>query len=103
MQNTLALTVINSVCLAAFLLVPAFLLRDPGKRVSELMDWVQSGEYDRIIGGWFPTRDQQPDPKEEAGKAYDHYRERFRKSFEDAGDSLERAIDKMAEWLQGRR
>jgi Zn-dependent protease with chaperone function len=75
----------------------------PVQRVSELMDWVQSGEYDRIIGGWFPTRDQHPHPKEEAGKAYDHYRERFRKSFEDAGDSLERAIDKMAEWLQGRR
>jgi Zn-dependent protease with chaperone function len=75
----------------------------PVRRVAELMDWVQSGEYDRIVGGTFPTRDQQADPKQEAGKAYDHYRERFRKSFEDAGDSLERTIDKMSEWLQGRR
>ena len=75
----------------------------PVRRVSELMDWVQSGEYDRIVGGTYRTRDQPPDPREEAGKAYEHYRERFRKIFEDAGDSLERAIDRMAEWLQGGR
>jgi Zn-dependent protease with chaperone function len=75
----------------------------PVRRVSELMDWVQSGDYDRIVSGIYPTRDQEPDPKDHAGRAYDHYRERFKKSFEDAGESLERGIDRMAEWLQGRR
>jgi Zn-dependent protease with chaperone function len=74
----------------------------PVRRVAELMQWVQSGEYDRIVGGDFVKRDQAPDPKEEAGKAYDHYRERFRKTFEDAGESLEKSIDGMTEWLKGR-
>jgi Zn-dependent protease with chaperone function len=74
----------------------------PVRRVAELMQWVQSGEYDRIVGGEFVKRDQAPDPKQEAGKAYDHYRERFRKTFEDAGESLEKSIDGMTEWLKGR-
>jgi Zn-dependent protease with chaperone function len=74
----------------------------PVRRVAELMQWVQSGEYDRIVGGDFVKRDQAPDPKEEAGKAYDHYRERFRKTFEDAGESLDKSIDGMTEWLKGR-
>jgi Zn-dependent protease with chaperone function len=75
----------------------------PVRRVAELMDWVRSGEYDRIIGGDFRTRDEPPDAQAEAGRAYDHYRERFQKAFEDAGDTLERGIDRMNEWLQGRR
>ena len=74
----------------------------PVRRVAELMDWVRSGEYDRIIGGDYPRRDATPDPREHAGKAYDHYRERFRKTFEDAGESFDRAIDRMSEWLKGR-
>ena len=75
----------------------------PVRRVAELMDWVRSGEYDRIIGGDYPKRDAAPDPREHAGKAYEHYRERFQRTFEETGESLERAIDRMAEWLQGRR
>jgi Zn-dependent protease with chaperone function len=74
----------------------------PVRRVAELMEWVRSGEYDRIVDGDYVKRDQAPDPKEEAGKAYDHYRERFRKTFEDAGESLEKSIDGMTEWLKGR-
>jgi Zn-dependent protease with chaperone function len=75
----------------------------PVRRVAELMDWVHSGEYDRIIGGSYATRDQTPDARDEAGKAYDHYRDRFQKAFEDAGESLEKVLDRMADWLQGRR
>jgi len=74
----------------------------PVRRVAELMDWVRSGEYDRIVGGEYPTRDQQPDAKEEASKAYDHYREKFKKTFDDAGESLEKSIDRMSEWLKQR-
>ena len=66
------------------------------------MEWVRSGEYDRIIGGEFPTRDQTPDPKEEAGKAYDHYRERFKKTFEDAGESIDKTVNSMSDWLKRR-
>src|SRR5215217_4159543 len=31
----------------------------PVKRAKEVMVWVQSGEYDRIVAGDYPTRDQQ--------------------------------------------
>jgi Zn-dependent protease with chaperone function len=74
----------------------------PVRRVAELMEWVRSGEYDRIIGGDFPTRDQTPDPKEEAGKAYDHYREKFKQTFEDAGESFDKTINTMSDWLKRR-
>jgi Zn-dependent protease with chaperone function len=74
----------------------------PVRRVAELMEWVRSGEYDRIVGGEFPTRDQDPDPKEEAGKAYDHYREKFKKTFEDAGESFDKTVNTMSDWLKRR-
>jgi Zn-dependent protease with chaperone function len=72
------------------------------RRVAELMEWVRSGDYDRIVGGTYPTRDQETGAKEEAGKAYDHYREKFRKSFEDAGESVDKTITAMNEWLKRR-
>jgi Zn-dependent protease with chaperone function len=74
----------------------------PVRRVSELMDWVRAGDYDRIVGGVYQTRDQEPDAKEEAGKAYEHYREKFRKSFEDAGESVDKTITAMNDWLKRR-
>jgi Zn-dependent protease with chaperone function len=74
----------------------------PVRRVAELMEWVRSGDYDRIVGGDFPTRGQEPDAKEEAGKAYDHYRERFKKTFEDAGESFDKTIATMSDWLKRR-
>ena len=67
------------------------------------MDWVRSGEYDRIVTGVYPKRGDRVDPAEHAEDAYRHYRERFRKAFEDAGESLSGAADRMAEWLAGRR
>jgi Zn-dependent protease with chaperone function len=72
------------------------------RRVAELMEWVHSGDYERIIGGNYVTRDQETDAKEEAGKAYDHYRERFRKTFEDAGESVDKTITAMNDWLKRR-
>ena len=74
----------------------------PVRRVAELMDWVRAGEYDRIVGGNYPTRDQEPDAKEEAGKAYEHYREKFRRTFEDAGESVDKTITAMNDWLKRR-
>jgi Zn-dependent protease with chaperone function len=75
----------------------------PVRRVAELMAWVRSGEYDRIVGGNYRTRDQPPDPGAEAEDAYTHYRQRFQKIFEETGDSLGKVADRMADWLQGKR
>ena len=72
----------------------------PVRRVKEIMAWVHSGEYDRIVDGEFPTRDQQADAREEAGKAYEHYKERFRKIFAEFGS--DNMGEKVADWLKPR-
>ncbi len=58
------------------------------RRVSEVLKWVQSGDYDRIIRGEYRTRDQETDVREEAGEAMNFYAERFRTIFREAGDNL---------------
>jgi Zn-dependent protease with chaperone function len=87
----------------------------PVRRVKEIMEWVHSGEYDRIASGEFPTRDQQADARKEAGEAYEHYRERFRRIFAefgadnigdkvaDAQGKVSGAAEKVADWLKPRR
>src|SRR5919107_6122038 len=37
----------------------------PVRRVKEIMSWVQSGEYDRIVAGGYPTRGQQAHARQE--------------------------------------
>src|SRR5205823_4310337 len=51
------------------------------RRVSEVMKWVQGGEYDRIVRGEYRTRDQDGHVREEAGEAMEFYAERFRAIF----------------------
>jgi Zn-dependent protease with chaperone function len=75
----------------------------PVRRVAELMAWVRSADYDRIVGGSYRTRDEPADPREEAGEAYRHYKERFERIFEDAGENVSKAVDRMADWLGGKR
>jgi Zn-dependent protease with chaperone function len=75
----------------------------PVRRVAELMKWVRSGDYDRIIGGTYPRRDDPVDPREQAGEAYTHYRERFKSILRDAGEGVASASERLAErfdeWL----
>jgi Zn-dependent protease with chaperone function len=85
----------------------------PVRRVKEIMRWVQSGEYDRIVDGQYPTRDQQADARKEAGDAVEFYKQRFAKIIRDtganekvsgaaskAGDTVADAADKLAEWIR---
>ena len=85
----------------------------PVRRVKEIMAWVQSGEYDRIAAGEYPTRDQQADARKEAGAAVEFYKQRFAKLIRDtgasekfsgaankAGDTVADAADKLAEWIR---
>ena len=82
----------------------------PIRRAREIMTWVQSGEYDRIAGGDYRTRDQEAaSPREEAGDAVEFYSDRFRKAFKDAGESVEKAGgsvadagERFSEWLRRR-
>jgi Zn-dependent protease with chaperone function len=83
----------------------------PVKRVHELMAWVHSGEYDRIVGGEFRTRDERRDTRREAGAAASHYGGRVKDAvsgatasldgvFGDAAAALEGAGGKLTDWLQ---
>jgi Zn-dependent protease with chaperone function len=82
---------------------------DAVRRVSEVMKWVQSGDYDRIIRGEYRTRDQEANVRAEAGDAMDFYAERFRTIFREAGDNLTNLgsqvggmAEQIAEWLRNR-
>jgi Zn-dependent protease with chaperone function len=77
----------------------------PVRRVKEVTAWVHSGEYDRIAGGEYPTRDQQADARKEAGEAYEFYKDRFRTIFNEFGAERvqEKAADaagKLSDWLR---
>src|SRR3954451_3710127 len=79
------------------------------RRVSELMNWVRSGEYDRIMNGEYRKRDQKADARQEAGDAAEYYSERFRTIFKEAGEGVNKtgekvsdAADKLSEWLKQR-
>jgi Zn-dependent protease with chaperone function len=73
------------------------------QRVHELMEWVKSGEYDRIVGGEYVTRDEPQRPRAEASDAAAHYAERFRQTFHDLGDSLADAGQQLSDWLRKTR
>jgi Zn-dependent protease with chaperone function len=73
----------------------------PVRRTHELMTWVRSGDFDRIAGGAYVTRDEPADPRAEGGDAVAFYTERFRKAFRDAGNAVGSAGDQLADWLRG--
>ncbi len=79
------------------------------RRVSEVMKWVQGGEYDRIVRGEFRTRDQESDVRAEAGDAMEYYAERFRSFFREAGENvtslgsqLGDMSQQVADWIRAR-
>lgn len=79
------------------------------RRVSEVMRWVQSGDYDRIQRGEYRRRDEEPDVREEAGDAFEFYAERFRALFRELGENVTSIGEQMgtvstqvADWLRGR-
>jgi Zn-dependent protease with chaperone function len=73
------------------------------QRVHELMKWVQSGEYDRIVGGSYVTRDEPQHPRADAGDAVAHYAERFRDTFRELADSVEDTGRQLSDWLRSTR
>jgi len=73
------------------------------QRVHELMEWVKSGEYDRIVAGEFATRDEPVRPRAEAADAVSHYAARFRDTLTGLGDSLTDASAQLGDWLRRTR
>jgi Zn-dependent protease with chaperone function len=73
----------------------------PVKRTHELMAWVRSGEFDRIVGsGEYPRRGDPVDPRAEGGEAVSFYAERIRDAVKDAGDAVGAAGQQLADWLR---
>jgi Zn-dependent protease with chaperone function len=79
------------------------------RRVSEVMRWVQSGEYDRIARGEYVRRGEERPVREEAGDAVEFYRERFRAFFRELSDNVasigsqfDEAGQRVAEWMRKR-
>ncbi len=82
---------------------------DSVRRVSEVLKWVQEGEYDRIVRGEYRTRDHDSNVREEASDAVEFYAERFRTIFREIGDNLNKAgsqvggmAEQVADWLRTR-
>jgi Zn-dependent protease with chaperone function len=79
------------------------------RRVSEVMKWVQSGEYDRIQRGEYRTRSQESNVREEAGDAVEFYAERFREIFREMGENITTlgnqvggVAEQVADWIRTR-
>jgi Zn-dependent protease with chaperone function len=80
----------------------------PVRRVSELMKWVRSGEYDRVMAGEYRRRGDANQPRNDAGDAAEFYAERFRNIFREfgegvnkAGDKVSDAADRLSTWIRG--
>jgi Zn-dependent protease with chaperone function len=75
----------------------------PVRRAHELLGWVREGEYDRIIGGEYIRRGEEPPPREEADAASKHYADRVRGAFKDAGESVADVGKQLSDWLDRTR
>ncbi|MGI8506170.1 MAG: M48 family metallopeptidase [Solirubrobacteraceae bacterium] len=79
------------------------------RRVSEVMKWIQSGEYDRIVRGEYRRRGEDTNVREEAGDAMEFYAERFRGLFREIGENVTNlgsqvgdVSQQLADWLRSR-
>jgi Zn-dependent protease with chaperone function len=79
------------------------------RRVSEVMKWVQSGEYDRIIRAEYRKRGDETNVRDEASDAAEYYAERFRALFRELGENVTNlgsqvgdVSQQVADWLRNR-
>ena len=74
----------------------------PVRRVKELVTWVASGEYDRVRGGSYVRRGEEPPPSAAFQAAVDHYRERFSGVVDRTLGGAERLEGQIRDWLHQR-
>ena len=70
------------------------------KRTRELMEWVNHGDYDRVRGGAYIRRGQEPPASSEFDSAVAHYRERFVRVLETAAGGVDRVLRRVEDWLR---
>jgi Zn-dependent protease with chaperone function len=72
----------------------------PVRRAREVMAWVRTGEFNRIVDGEYPRRGDPVDVRAHTDEAVNHYAERFRTAIRDASDSVASASEQLADWLK---
>jgi Zn-dependent protease with chaperone function len=75
----------------------------PVRRVRQLLNWVREGDYDRIVGGEYLRRGQDPPLREEADAAQEHYARRVSDAFQQAGSSMNEVGQQLGDWLSRQR
>ena len=70
------------------------------RRVKEIIEWVQSGDYNRIVDGDYPRRGQEPAPSVEFAAAVVHYRERFSRFLDRTAGSVQDLGKQLGDWLK---
>jgi Zn-dependent protease with chaperone function len=75
----------------------------PVRRVRALLDWVRAGDFDRIVGGDYLRRGQEPPLRDEADAAQAHYAARISDAFAQAGSSVGDVGKQLGDWLARQR
>jgi Zn-dependent protease with chaperone function len=75
----------------------------PVRRVHHLLAWVRSGEYDRIVGGEYIRRGDEPPLRKEADAVQEHYGNRVADAFAQAGSSISEVGQQLGDWLARNR
>jgi Zn-dependent protease with chaperone function len=72
----------------------------PVRRVKTLLDWVQGGEYDRMVRGEYLRRGEEPSASEEASSASNFYGDRIGDAVQQAGTSVSDLGRQLGDWLE---
>src|ERR671919_2174202 len=72
----------------------------PVRRVRILLDWVQEGEYDRMVRGDYMRRGEEPSAREEADAAGTFYADRIGSAIQSAGSSVGEVGQQLGGWLK---
>ena len=75
----------------------------PVRRVRVLLEWVRGGGYDRIVGGDYLRRGEEPPLRAETDAASAHYSKRIGDAFQQAGSSLAEVGQQLGDWLARQR
>lgn len=74
-------------------------------RVGELQDWIDSGEYDRILGGEYQRRDEKDERpyRQDLQEAMSGYKDAARELLDEVDATVDRLKSKIGEAFRGRR
>jgi Zn-dependent protease with chaperone function len=72
----------------------------PVRRVHQLLSWVRDGHYDRIVGGEYVRRGEEPGAREEAAEAGAHYAGRVQDAMTSVGESVSDVGRQLGDWLK---